>query len=128
MASTAMIAGTALIQVIRCCLDQLPESVPAELAVQHQACARGQGREQSHHLGVDVEQRQTAVAAIRREQPVVVGHARGDVAQLILAQQDALGRPGGPARGQEDPAGPGRAARDDRTLGGGAGARSVRPK
>src|SRR6266699_312654 len=65
--------------------DQLPESVAAELAVQHQAGTRGQGREQSDHLGVDVEQRETAVAAICRGQPVMTGYADGDVAQLILA-------------------------------------------
>ena len=86
--------------------DQLPESVAAELGFQYQACTRGEGREQSDHLGVDVEQGQAAVAAVRWGQPMMAGHARGDVAQLILAQADALGRPGGSARAQEDPPGP----------------------
>ena len=80
MASTAMIAGTALIQVIRRC--SISSQNPARLNLRSRTGRRagGEGREQSHHLGVDVEQRQTAVTAIRREQPVVVGHGRGDVA------------------------------------------------
>ncbi len=107
-----MIAGTGVDPGDPLLFDLLPEPVAAELAVQHQAGARGQGREQSDHLGVDVEQRQTAIAAVSREQPVVAGHAGSDVAQLVLAQQDALGCPGGSARAQVDPPGPpGRAGR-----------------
>jgi len=110
--------------------NQRPESPAAELAVKHQAGPGGQGREQSDHLGVDVEQREAAVAPVSRRQPVVAGHGGGDMGQLILAQHDALGRPGGPARAQEDPSGPGppgRAGRADRMLGVRARARSVRP-
>ena len=90
------------------CLDQLPEAAPAELAVDHQAGSRGQGAEQPDHLGVDVEQGQAAVAAVGRGQPVVRGDRTGHVHQLTLTQQDALGRPGRPARAQEDPAPAGR--------------------
>ena len=39
---------------------------------------------------------------------MVGGHGGGDVSQLIFTQQDALGRPGRPARAQEDPAASGR--------------------
>ena len=62
-------------------------------------------REQPDHLGVDVEQRQAAVTAVGRGQPVVRGHGRRprDIS-CSSPQQDALGRPGGPARAQEDPA------------------------
>ena len=102
-ARIVMMAGTALIQVISCSSIHRPESAAAEPAVQHQAGPRGQGRQQPHHLGVDMEQREAAVAAVGRRQPVVDGHARGDVAQLTVAEQDALGRAGGPARAQEDP-------------------------
>ena len=87
--------------------DQLPEAAPAELAVDHQAGPGGQGAEQPHHLGVDVEQREAAVPAVGRGQPVVRGDGTGHVHQLVLAQQDALRRPGGPAGTQEDPAKPG---------------------
>ena len=71
MARMVMIAGTALIQVIRSCLDQLPEAPAAELAVEHQAGSRREGAEQPDHLGVDVEQGQAAVAPVGRGQPVV---------------------------------------------------------
>ncbi len=91
--------------------DQGPEPPAAELTVQHQAGARGEGRKQSDHLGVDVEQREAAVAPVSRGQPVMAGHGGGDVGQLILAQQDALGCPGGPARAQEDPSEPGPSGR-----------------
>ena len=86
-------------------LDHRPEAPRAEPAVQHQAGPRGQGGQQPDHLGVDVEQREAAVAAVGRRQPVVDGHARGDVRELAVAEQDALGRAGAPARAQEDPPG-----------------------
>ena len=107
MASTVMMAGTALIQVIRCAAISAQNPRRLNFAVEHQAGPGGQGREQSDHLSVDVEHREAAVAPVGRRQPVVAGHGCGDMGQLILAQQDALGRPGGPARAQEDPAGPG---------------------
>ena len=107
--------------------DQRPESPAAELAVQHQAGPGGQGGEQPDHLGVDVEQREAAVAPVGRGQPVVAGHGGGDVGQLILAQQDALGCPGGPARAQEDPSGPGPPGRAGRAGRGSVSAHAPGP-
>ncbi len=85
-------------------LDHGPEPAAAELAVQHQAGLCGQGGEQPHHLGVDVEQRETAVATVGRGQPVVDRHARGHVRQLTVTEQDPFGRAAGPAGAQEDAA------------------------
>jgi hypothetical protein len=86
-------------------LDQRPEAPAAELAVHHQAGPGGQGGQQADHFGIDVKQRQAAVAAVGGGEPVVRGHARRDVPQLVLGQQDALGGPGRPAGAQVDPAG-----------------------
>jgi len=73
MARIVMIAGHRVDPGDLPCLDQLPEPAPAELAVDHQAGPGGQGREQPDHLGVDVEQRQAAVASVSGGQPVVPG-------------------------------------------------------
>ena len=99
-----MIAGTALIQVI--CRVSISSQNPRRLNLRSttRQAPGGQGAEQPDHLGVDVEQGQAAVAPVGRGQPVVRGHGTGHVHQLILAQQDALGCAGRPARAQEDPA------------------------
>ena len=57
--------------------DQLPEAAAAELAVDREVRPRAQGGEQPDHLGVDVEQRQRAVATVVAGEPVRGDDARG---------------------------------------------------
>jgi hypothetical protein len=80
--------------------DDLPGRRPPRK--QRRATDRAEKKrgKQPDHLGVDVEQGQAAVAAVGQGHPVVRGDRAGHVHQLILTEQDALGRPGRPGSGE----------------------------
>ena len=101
-------AGTALIHVIDRWPMRSQKARAVEPVVEDQAGAGHQRRQQSDHLGVDVEERQRVEAAVIRLELEVRRHTTRRVeSSLLLAQPDDLGRPGRARRRQDDAAGDG---------------------
>ena len=93
-ANREMMAGTALIQVIRRSCHELPETRPMEAVVEYETGAGDKGGEERHHLGIDVEQRQRVEAAVvRREVVVLRPHSERCTGVAPGARRTTLGGP-----------------------------------